>query len=148
MTSIFNLSYDISEKLADENKVPENERLDHNGFVQKLCEDGVISLFDSFSLEGEPDEQYHIVLRPVETAIMFYSRMTLEDINGYLNQFSNQMYYLVTEVKDEQIKGYAHIDYTHQNPCDENTKKMVKEKIRKVVKHVVFKLKKSNNDLT
>ncbi len=145
MTSIFNLSYDISKNLADENRVPENERLTSNDFVQKLCKDGVISLWDSFSIEGETNEQYHIVLRPIETSIMFYSRMTIEEINEYLNRFSNQMYYLLTEVKDEQIKGYAHIDYSHQNPCDDSTMNMVKEKIQKVVKHVVFKLKKSNN---
>lgn len=142
MTSIFNLSYDISKNLADDNKVPEDQRLTHNGFVQKLCEDGVISLLDAFTIEGEPEENAHIVLRPVETAVMFYSRMTLEDINGYLNQFSNQMYYLLTEVKDEQIKGYAHIDYSHQYRCDELTQKMVKSRIREVVKHVVFKLRK------
>lgn len=145
MASIFNLSYDISKNLADKNKVPENLRLTHNGFVQKLCEDGIISLLDAFTIEGEPEENTHIVLRPVETAIMFYSNMTLEEINGYLNQFSDQMYYLLTEVKDEQIKGYAHIDYTHQDPCDESTRKMVKDKIREVVKHVAFKLRKSNN---
>lgn len=147
MANIYNLSYDISKKLADENHVDLSQRLDHDSFVEKLCADGLISLSDSFVVEGEPNGKYHIVLRPVETTMMFFSNKSLDELNNYLSQYANQLYYLITEVKDEDISGYSHIDYSHQNKCDEIIKELLTDDIvDKVVQHVLRKLKQVQND--
>lgn len=141
MANIYNLSYDISAKLADENHVPNEQRIDRNRFVDKLCKDGIISLTDAFVIEGEPEENNHIILRPVETTIMFYSTLSLDELNNYLSQYTNQLYYIITGVRDDAIKGYSHIDYTHQDLCDETIKDFVKDFVKGIVKHVIFKLK-------
>lgn len=142
MANVYNLSYDISAKLADENNIPQEQRLEHNSFVEKLCNDGIISLANSFTIEGESEEKDHIVLRPVETTIMFCSDLSLEEINNYLRQYSNQLYYVITAVKDDDIKGYSYIDYSHQDSCDETIKDFISDVEKCVVKRVIFRLKK------
>lgn len=143
MANIYNLSYDISDKLADENHVDPSQRVDHNSFVEKLCADGLISFSDSFVVEGESEGIYHIILRPVESTIMFFSNKSLDELNNYLSNYSNQLYYLITEVKDEALSGYSHIDYSHQKRCDEMVIRWQKinDLTDKVYKHVLFKLK-------
>ena len=143
MAKIFNLSYDFSEDLANQNNVPLEQRIDCNQFVDILCRDGIVSLQDAFVIEGEPEDQKHIVLKPVETTIMFYSDRTLEEINNYLSQYANQLYYIITQVADDAIKGYSHINYSHQDPCDDMTRKQAFEKlVANITRRVIFKLKK------
>ena len=82
-------------------------------------------------------------MKPVETTIMFYSDRTLEEINNYLSQYTNQLYYIITQVADDAIKGYSHINYSHQNPCDGMTQRQAFEKlVKNITRRVIFKLKK------
>lgn len=143
MAKIYNLSYDFSEELVNKNKVSNDRRIDRDQFVDILCRDGIVSLQDAFVIEGEPEDQKHIVLKPVETTIMFYSDRTLEEINNYLSQYANQLYYIITQVADDAIKGYSHINYSHQDPCDDMTRKQAFEQlVANITRRVIFKLKK------
>lgn len=122
MANIFNLSYDISTEMAEENRVKHEDVLTREAFMKILIEKGVIITTPSLVIHSHGRViTKHIVLNPVKTTIIFKSEMKRERIVKILAQYSTQMHYVITEVKEDEdlYLGSLHDNEELQQSCDE-----------------------------
>lgn len=123
---VFNLSYDQSERLPKGQNPLEKKEL-----LEVLVRAGVIDLSLGFSITDsfgrETDKP--LVVNPVKTTFIFHSNKNREDILPSLNQLSDRMFYVLTEVQmDEHLYlGTLHGDDKLQKDCSQYIDEILKE---------------------
>ena len=124
---VFNLSYDQSTKL------PKGQNpLERKEFLSVLLTDGVINLDTTFNItdvfDRVTDSPY--VVYPVKTTIVFHSEKNKEDILPSLNKLSSRMFYILTEVhQDENLYlGTLHGDEELQKECSKEIQEIMEGK--------------------
>ena len=128
MAYLYNLSYDISEELAKKNQV--KNILTRECLLQLLIVDNFIVLDKPFIYKNQQIKSQHIVINPVETTIVFRSSQTRRMLVKFLEQYRNQMYYILTEVKGDvnDYLAHLHMNEEQQKTCDELVNKIVELK--------------------
>lgn len=124
---VFNLSYDQSTKLPKGQNPLERKEL-----LSVLIADGVINLDTTFNItnvfDHVTDSPY--VVYPVKTTIVFHSTKNREDILPTLNKLSSRMFYILTEVhQDENLYlGTLHGDEELQKECSKEIQEIMEGK--------------------
>lgn len=128
MAYLYNLSYDISEELAKKNQV--KNILTRECLLHSLIVDNFIVLDKPFIYKNQQIKSQHIVINPVETTIVFRSSQTRRMLVKFLEQYRNQMYYILTEVKGDvnDYLAHLHMNEEQQKTCDELVNKIVELK--------------------
>lgn len=107
---IFNLSYDNSEKLA---RPGQNNRIERRDLLKFLLVNHVINYKKCFkvSQKGVTNDTPTIIYA-VKTTLIFHSTLTREQIVGVLSTWRDKIFYVLTEVKEdeEQYLGTMHAD--------------------------------------
>lgn len=128
MIRIFNLSYDISKELAEKTHVKEDDLLSRETFMKVLIDEKVIDPDYLFRVGSfEHPSSYHKVLNPVKTTIVFKSDKKRDKIVEVLARYSNQLHYVITEVKEDEelYLGSLHENQEEQASCDEIIQKIL-----------------------
>lgn len=125
MAYLYNLSYDISEELAKKNQV--KNILTRECLLYLLIVDNFIVLDKPFIYKNQQIKSQHIVINPVETTIVFRSSQTRRMLVKFLEQYRNQMYYILTEVKEDvnEYLAHLHMNEEQQTTCDELVNKII-----------------------
>lgn len=126
MAYLYNLSYDISEELAKKNQV--KDILTREYLLYLLILDDYIVLDKPLAIyRNQQIKSQHIVINPVETTIVFSSLKSRSMLVEFLKQYRNQMYYILTEVKEDvnDYLAHLHMNEEQQKTCDELVNKIV-----------------------
>lgn len=128
MDHIFNLSYDLSAELADENHVKPEDRLSRETFMQILIQESIIAKNARLTItRNDRPVSSHIVINPVKTTLIFKSSKNREDIVAVLRRYKKQMHYVITEVKEKENDYLATLNQNEQEQasCDELVKGII-----------------------
>ena len=126
MAYLYNLSYDISEELAKKNQV--KDILTREYLLHLLILDDYIVLDKPLAIyRNQQIKSQHIVINPVETTIVFSSLKSISMLVEFLEQYQNQMYYILTEVKEDvnDYLAHLHMNEEQQKTCDELVNKII-----------------------
>lgn len=126
MAYLYNLSYDISEELAKKNQV--KDILTREFLLHLLILDDYIVLDKPLAIyRNQQIKSQHIVVNPVETTIVFSSLKPRRMLVEFLKQYRNQMYYILTEVKEDvnDYLAHLHMNEEQQKTCDELVNKII-----------------------
>ena len=108
MARIYNLSYDIPEFLKNQKDM--RNSLTRKELVKTLIKEGAIKLDYSFTISHN-----HVPITSVQmaylvkTTLIFASNIDKNEIAHILSKFSNQLYYVLTIVEEEQNEYLAKI---------------------------------------
>lgn len=107
MKTIFNLSYDIPENIK---KTTQPNLLTRKELVKTLIKEGAINLNNSFTIYHNhvPVKNVNIAYI-VKTTLIFASNMDKNEIAQILSKFTNNLYYVLTAVEEEQNEYLAKI---------------------------------------
>lgn len=124
MENIYTLSYDISQLENQEfDNAARNEAYD--SFMDYVLHH-IISIDETFSIAPQPQSckyDTHWILRPVESTIIFHSKLDIETIARQIKEQykgkAYQIFYIINEIARGKIIGYSHINPELQNEIDE-----------------------------
>lgn len=121
---VYNLSYDQSKKLP-EGKNP----LERKELLDILISSEIIDLNAKFRITDAFDRvtDNPFVVYPVKTTIVFHSQKNREDILPTLRQLSDRMFYILTEVhQDEDLYlGSLHGNEELQQECSKEIQEIL-----------------------
>lgn len=107
MKTIFNLSFDIPEKIKGTEK---NNSFTRKELVKHLIKSGVIDCQNTFTIYHNNVPIDNVVIAYlVKTTMIFSSYKDSNEIARVLSVFSNNLYYVLTEVKEEPYSYFARI---------------------------------------
>ena len=113
---IYNLSYDLNKDVRE--KKGENENNMYDNFLQFLFNQKIIVKKRGFTLEPDDCEQKnHVVLKPVESTIIFHSTLDYDAIAQKLNQYEG-LCYVLNKIDRSETIGRACINIDLQNNTD------------------------------
>ena len=107
MKTIYNLSFDIPEKIKGTEKI---NSLTRKEFIKHLIKNGVINCQNVFTIyHNNVPYDTVVIAYLVKTTMIFSSYKDSNEIARVLSAFSNNLYYVLTEVKEEPNTYFARI---------------------------------------
>lgn len=126
-SSIFNLSYDNSDKLE---KNGEDNTIVRKEMLRFLVGEGIIDTAMSFTIHQAKREIAHPpIIYPVKTTLIFKSTLTSDQIAEKLRKLKNNIFYVLTEVQEDENSylGKMRDDEELQAKCLQELEEIITE---------------------